>query len=133
MHFQKRTVLTLSHSNPSLQLPRMMRIFLFMPQFNTLKSYMKERKKIKVNESMFRMGVILFFILLGITSLGCLYYSMGYVGDDERVACKEQSWVIGDGLLFPTQEYCDVVLSTENATTCDGGEEICGTMTSQGR
>ena len=37
-----------------LQLPRMMRIFLFTPQFTTFKNYLAEMRQVKVNESMYR-------------------------------------------------------------------------------
>jgi len=37
-----------------LQLPRMMRIFLFNPQFTTFRNYLSEKRQVKINESMYR-------------------------------------------------------------------------------
>jgi len=88
-----------------LQLPRMLRILLFMPQFTTLKNFFAKHRQKQVNESMYRMGIIFFFIILGNTFLACFYYSIGFVGEDDHT-CDDVTWIRGDPLLFPTEEYC---------------------------
>jgi len=114
-----------------LQLPRMMRMALFMPQFNSLKSYYAEKRGMTVNDSQFRMGIIFFFILLTNTLLSCVYYAMGHTkaitdastSEDTNFFCvqntvrKESSvvlhlndaayvgadtWVITDPQLYPS-------------------------------
>jgi len=45
-----------------------------LPAFQELKIYMN--RSTQVNESMFRMNIILFFALLGLSILGCVYFFM---------------------------------------------------------
>ena len=107
-----------------LQLPRMMRMALFMPQFNTLKTYLAEKKGKVVNVSMFRMMIIFFFIFLSNTVLACVYYAMGHTdtitdaeGDSYEFYCSH-SPVMNSTTDFETK------LMLNNTVPGNGAVEI---------
>jgi len=86
------------------------------------------------------MGVVLFFILLGNTGLGCLYYSIGFASDVTDVCSDEMqlhpTWVIGDPLLYPTasDEYCaNQTLNEANLASGALREDTFGTKSTVGR
>ena len=98
------TVITCTiNPNPNLmtalQLPRLMRMFLFMPQFNSFRLYLTDVRHKQINGTLFRMFIIFFFMLLGNTLLSCVYYFMGHVGNGPEVfeKCENYStWVVKD-------------------------------------
>jgi hypothetical protein len=57
---------------------------------------------------MYRMGIIFFFILLGNTFLGCVYYHLGFKPSDESCG-SSTTWLVDDPLLYPTAEFCEEV------------------------
>lgn len=75
-----------------VNLLRMIRVLHFMPAFRELKRYCSRKRE--VNESMFRMGIIIFFAFLGLSVLGCLYFFISVDqyrsdGDDPSLFCDE--------------------------------------------
>ncbi|GMH59726.1 hypothetical protein TrST_g1578 [Triparma strigata] len=73
-----------------INLLRMSRVLHFMPAFKELKFYMNKSRQ--VNESMFRMNVILFFAVLGLSVFGCVYFFFSVRVYREQVDGAEASY-----------------------------------------